>query len=125
MTDSLTRRDLLATGGKWLAAGAVVAGLSRTALAAELQSNVGEGVAARTDDAQEPGLPGKHYTPVIVPNGIALPFTIVGGVKIFHLIAEQVLKHEFAPGLVADCWGFNGHVNGPVIEAVEGDHIRI
>ena len=32
-----------------------------------------------------PGLPGKDYTPVVVPNGAALPFKIVGGVKVFHL----------------------------------------
>ena len=29
------------------------------------------------------------------------------------------------PGLRAKCWGFNGRVNGTVIEAVEGERIRI
>jgi len=48
----------------------------------------------------------------------------VGGVKVFHLIAEEV-DHEFAPGLRAHCWGFNGQVHGPTIEAVEGDRVRI
>src|SRR5215831_7674603 len=33
-----------------------------------------------------PGLPGEHYRPVIVPNGAALPFKIVDGVKVFHVI---------------------------------------
>ena len=42
----------------------------------------------------------------------------------FHLIAEEV-DHEFAPGLRAHCWGFNGQVHGPTIEAVEGDRVRI
>jgi len=48
----------------------------------------------------------------------------VGGVKVFHLIAEEV-DHEFAPGLRAYCWGFNGQVHGPTIEAVQGDRVRI
>src|SRR3984893_17464220 len=71
-----------------------------------------------------PGEPGKDYTPVITPNGSTLPYKVVGGVKVFHLIAEEV-DHEFAPGLRAHCWGFNGHVHGPTIEVVEGDRVRI
>ena len=64
------------------------------------------------------------YRPVITPNGAALPWKIVDGTKVFHLIAESV-THEFAPGLVAQCWGYNGLVHGPTIEAVEGDRVRI
>jgi manganese oxidase len=77
-------------------------------------------------DRQEypPGEPGKDYTPVITPNGSTLPYKVVGGVKVFHLIAEEV-DHQFAPGLRAYCWGFNGQVHGPTIEAVEGDRLRI
>ena len=71
-----------------------------------------------------PGESGKDYTPVITPNGSTLPYKVVGGVKVFHLIAEEV-DHEFAPGLRARCWGFNGQVHGPTIEAVEGDRVRI
>jgi FtsP/CotA-like multicopper oxidase with cupredoxin domain len=71
-----------------------------------------------------PGEPGKDYTPVITPNGSALPYKLVGGIKVFHLIAEEV-DHEFTPGLRAHCWGFNGQVHGPTIEAVEGDLLRI
>src|SRR4030095_13390685 len=44
-----------------------------------------------------PGLPGKDYTLVVVPNGVALPFKIVGGVKVFHVIAEEI-DHAFDPG---------------------------
>lgn len=73
---------------------------------------------------ETPGEPGKDYTPVVTPNGVALPFKIVDGVKVFHLIAEEV-DHEFAPGLKAKCWGYNGRVHGPTIEAVEGDRVRI
>jgi FtsP/CotA-like multicopper oxidase with cupredoxin domain len=71
-----------------------------------------------------PGQAGRDYTPVITPNNISLPWKIVDGVKVFHLIAEPV-EHEFAPGLKAKCWGYNGHVHGPTIEAVEGDRVRI
>lgn len=69
------------------------------------------------------GKPGKNYTPVITPNGSSLPWKIVDGVKVYHLVAEEV-RHEFAPGLVANCWGYNGSVHGPTIEAVEGDRVR-
>jgi FtsP/CotA-like multicopper oxidase with cupredoxin domain len=74
--------------------------------------------------AMPPGEPGKDYKPVTVPNGWTLPFTVVDGVKVFHLVAEEVY-HEFAPGLRAHCWGYNGSVHGPLIEAVEGDRVRI
>jgi len=71
-----------------------------------------------------PVLPGKGYKPVVVPNGAALPFKIVDGVKVFHLIAEEV-DHYFDSGLRAKCWGYNGRVNSTVIEAVEGERVRI
>ncbi len=71
-----------------------------------------------------PGLPDKNYNPVITPNNVSLPWKIVDGVKVYHLIAEPV-DHEFAPGLKAKCWGYNGRVHGPTIEAVEGDRVRI
>jgi FtsP/CotA-like multicopper oxidase with cupredoxin domain len=61
---------------------------------------------------------------VVTPNGSTLPWRIVGGVKVGHLIAEPV-QHEFAPGLRAECWGYNGSTPGPTIEAVEGDKVRI
>ncbi len=80
---------------------------------------------AQSDQADyPPGEPGKDYTPVITPNLSTLPYKLVGGVKVFHLIAEEV-DHEFAPGLRARCWGFNGQVHGPTIEAVEGDQVRM
>ena len=45
------------------------------------------------------------------------------GVKEFRLVAEPV-KREFAPGMVVDCWGYNGQTPGPTIEVVEGDRVR-
>jgi FtsP/CotA-like multicopper oxidase with cupredoxin domain len=74
--------------------------------------------------AMAPALPGHDYRPVVVPNGTKLPWKIVGGVKVFHLVAEEV-EHEFAPGLKATCWGYNGSVHGPVIEVAELDRVRI
>lgn len=71
-----------------------------------------------------PGLPGEHYKPVVVPSGAALPFRVVDGVKVFHLIVDEV-DHAFDTGLRAKCWGYNGRVNSTVIEAVEGERIRI
>lgn len=64
------------------------------------------------------------YRPVITPGGVSAPWKIVDGTKVFHLIAEPV-RHEMAPGLLIDAWGYNGRVHGPTIEAVEGDRVRI
>jgi FtsP/CotA-like multicopper oxidase with cupredoxin domain len=61
---------------------------------------------------------------VITPNGSTLPWRRVNGVKVGHLVAEAV-PHEFAPGLSAECWGYNGSTPGPTIEAIEGDRVRI
>jgi manganese oxidase len=84
--------------------------------------------AARAGHAEErrypPGRPGRDYLPVTVPNGAKLQFKLVDGVKVFHLVAEEV-DHEIAPGLSVRCWGYNGRVHGPVIEAMELDRVRI
>lgn len=61
---------------------------------------------------------------VVTPNGATLPWRVVDGVKVGHLVAE-VVDHEFAPGLRAQCWGYNGRAPGPTIEATEGDRLRI
>jgi FtsP/CotA-like multicopper oxidase with cupredoxin domain len=61
---------------------------------------------------------------VITPNGSTLPLRVVDGVKVGHLVAEPI-DHEFAPGLRAQCWGYNGSTPGPTIEAVEGDRLRL
>ncbi len=64
------------------------------------------------------------YTPVETPDGATLPYVMKDGVKEFHLIAEPV-KREFAPGMMVNCWGYNGMTPGPTIEAVEGDRVRL
>lgn len=61
---------------------------------------------------------------VVTPNGETLALTMKNGVKVGHLVAEE-LEHEFAPGLRARVWGYNGGTPGPTIEAVEGDRLRI
>jgi FtsP/CotA-like multicopper oxidase with cupredoxin domain len=102
----LSRRGLLLAGTAAGAAGALLRG----------------GAAEAAEAA--PARPGKDYLPVAVPNGSKLPWKLVGGVKVFHMVAEEV-DHEMAPGLKVQCWGYNGRVHGPVIEAVEGDRVRI
>ncbi|HQU09374.1 MAG TPA: copper oxidase [Opitutales bacterium] len=65
------------------------------------------------------------YTTVTTLNGSSLPWTFdKDGTKIFHLTAEPV-KREFAPGMIVDCWGYNGSTPGPTIEAIEGDRVKI
>jgi FtsP/CotA-like multicopper oxidase with cupredoxin domain len=49
---------------------------------------------------------------------------MVNGVKEFHLTA-QTIRHEMAPGMTINAWGYNGQTPGPTIEAVEGDRVRI
>ena len=71
-----------------------------------------------------PGKEGRDYAPTVTPGGATLPWKLVDGVKVYHLVAEEVL-HEFAPGLQGKCWGYNGRVHGPTLEAVEGDRVRI
>ena len=63
------------------------------------------------------------YVPVETLNGVTLPWKMENGVKVFHLVAEQV-DREFAPGMIVKCWGYNGVTPGPTIEAVEGDRVR-
>jgi manganese oxidase len=100
MSDRFSRRSVL---------GATLGGVLAPALPA---------VAAAPPSAQS------ATTGLVIPNGALLPWKMVGGVKVFHLVAEEV-EHEFAPGLKATCWGYNGRVHGPVIEATEGDKVRI
>ena len=79
--------------------------------------------ASRSSGAATPS-DGLGYTPVETPDGTSLPYEMKDGVKEFHLVAEKV-RQEFAPGMVVNCWGYNGGTPGPTIEAVEGDRVRI
>jgi manganese oxidase len=105
-------------------------GLAATSAAAIPSARLFSGEAPpkpASDGSTKPFLPAggtPAYKPVITPNALTLPWKLVDRVKVFHLIAEPVV-HEFSAGLVAECWGYNGRVHGPTIEAVEGDRVRI
>lgn len=123
----VSRRQFLIKGASTAAGLAALGSLSRAESGAAPASPPPAGqddAAAARRRTDPPGGPGRDYTPVITPNNVTLPFRIVNGVKVFHLTAEPV-DHEFAPGLQVQCWGYNGRVHGPTIEAVEGDHVRI
>ena len=106
----MNRRDLLVSGAAFVGGASLLN--AKKVDAAEPSVNA---------DAAHAPLP---YTPVVTPNGSTLPWTMEKGVKVFRLVAEPV-KREFAPGMIADCWGYNGQTPGPTIEAVEGDRVRI
>jgi manganese oxidase len=113
--NNITRRQLLVGSAAAFAGGtALLKGLGEAHAAPPSSQN----------PPVSPAEPGRRHLPVITPNGVNLPWRLVDGVKVYHLIAEPV-QHEFAPGLVANCWGYNGRVHGPTIEAVEGDRVRI
>ncbi|HEY3803446.1 MAG TPA: copper oxidase [Kofleriaceae bacterium] len=101
---SISRRKLLTTT---LGAGAALAARGKLATAAPAASS-------------STGPRGK----VVVPNGSILESKTSRGVKIFHLRAEP-MKHVIVPGLEIEAWGYNGSTPGPLIEATEGDRVRI
>ncbi|MEA2711165.1 MAG: manganese oxidase, partial [Phycisphaerales bacterium] len=101
----ISRRNLIISGAATIAAGSLVQSLAR-----------GQATTSATQTTS--------YIPVVTPNGATLPWTMEDGFKTFHLAAEPV-KREFAPGMVVNCWGYNGQTPGPTIEAVEGDRVRI
>ncbi len=120
---SITRRNFMTAG----AAVAGAAALAPATARAQAQRSRWEPTysGGPPDVAPKPpGEPGKDYQPVVVPSGYKLPFKVVDGVKVFHLVAEEI-EHEFMPGLKARVWGYNGHLNSTLIEAVEGDRVRI
>jgi FtsP/CotA-like multicopper oxidase with cupredoxin domain len=109
--EGLSRRSLLGTSAVGLAGSALLLAASPRA---EAQAPPAPRARSRG------GIPG---VPVTVPNGSKLPWKMVNGVKVFHLVAQEV-EHELAPNLKVTCWGYNGRVHGPLIEAVEGDRVR-
>jgi FtsP/CotA-like multicopper oxidase with cupredoxin domain len=61
----------------------------------------------------------------VMPNGSSLAPKAAKSVdKVFHLRAEPV-KHTIAPGLDIAAWGYNGTSPGPLLEAIEGERVRI
>jgi manganese oxidase len=114
----ISRRGFLGTA-------AVLA--SATAVSGRVQAaSIPEAPTTRTNTMQPPLFPtsGPDYQPVVTLNGWTLPWRMNGDWKEFHLVAEPVVR-EFAPGMKANLWGYNGQSPGPTIEAVEGDKVRI
>jgi FtsP/CotA-like multicopper oxidase with cupredoxin domain len=109
----LTRRNLLIGAGAGLVTGTAAA-----------QSGGHEGHTATPPPEAAPSPASRRAGKVRTLNGWSLPHRMNGGVKEFHLVAEE-FEHEFAPGSKAVCWGYNGGTPGPTIEAVEGDRVRI
>jgi FtsP/CotA-like multicopper oxidase with cupredoxin domain len=109
----MTRRQAILSAASTLAATAIL----KPASAADPESPA-------RDQPTRPATAPQPYTPVVTPNGATLPYEMDGDVKVFRLTAEPV-KREFAPGMVVNCWGYNGQTPGPTIEAVEGDRVRI
>ena len=112
----LSRRNLLGAGA------ALASAISGRAQAAAIP----EAPTTTTNAMQPPLFPttGPDYQPVVTLNGWTLPWRQNGDWKEFHLIAEPVVR-EFAPGMKAYLWGYNGQSPGPTIECVEGDKVRI
>ncbi len=112
------RRDFF---GRLAAMGATVAAGGRA-----LAQNKKQPAPAHEHHQHAPAGPARPggFLPVELPDMPKLPYTLVDGVKEFHLVAEPV-RTEFLPGRVVEAWGYNGSVPGPTIEAEEGDRVRV
>src|SRR4051794_16452576 len=111
----LSRRKAMLSGAALLAAGRAIF---------DILISGTFGAAATRSGATQPADATASYVPVVTPNGSTLTWTMEDAFKPFPLTAEPV-KREFAPGMVVNCWGYNGQTPGPTIEAVEGDRVRI
>src|SRR5258708_8925692 len=102
----LSRRNLLG-------ATAVLAGAN--AISGRIQAaGIPEAPTTSTNAMQPPLFPssGPDYQPVVTLNGWTLPWRMNGDWKEFHLVADPVLR-EFAPGMNAHLWGYNGQSPPP------------
>ena len=105
---------------------ASVAALGGVAVARSALAAIPEAPSTDSPRTQPPLVPpnGAPYNPVVTLNGWTLPWRMNNGWKEFHIVAEPVVR-EFAPGMKAHLWGYNGQSPGPTIECVEGDKLRI
>ncbi len=115
---TVRRRDFIGASAALLSAGVVSGRVQAQAIP--------EAPIMRHNTMQPPLFPtsGPDYQPVVTLNGWTLPYRMNGEWKEFHLVAEPVVR-EFAPGMNAHLWGYNGQSPGPTIEAVEGDKVRL
>lgn len=117
-----SRRNFLRRASVLGAAGALAAG-SKVVHAQHEGHTVRQPQSPPKTDNRAPESAGSNVG-VIVPDVPKLPWTLEGGVKVFHLVPE-VIKTEFIPGKEVYVWGFNGSCPGPTIEVNEGDTVRI
>ncbi len=122
---TFSRRDWLKTG----AAGLGALALSPLQKAAAVPATWDAGAARRASASPDTTdlstkWEGDRAARIYTPGGSSLTGRqAADGAWVYHLTAQEV-EHEFAPGLTASCWGYNGSVHGPTIEAVEGDRLR-
>src|SRR5689334_5977646 len=84
----VSRREAI-LGSAALAGGAAIVGATRTASAAPAVRSWSASYSGGPErPAEPPGQPGKDYTPVVTPNGAALEWKVVDGVKVYHLVPE-------------------------------------
>ena len=76
----ISRRNFMVGSG--MAGGGLLAGRP---VAARQNANIAAEIGSATAPIQETGT-----ASVVTPNGVSLPFRVVDGVKVFHLIAEPV-----------------------------------
>jgi FtsP/CotA-like multicopper oxidase with cupredoxin domain len=114
-----SRRNFIGYSALAVASAALVSGRAQAA-------SIPEAVTRESPAMAPPLTPetGRPYNPVVTLNGWSLPWRMNGDWKEFHLVAEPVVR-EFAPGMKAHLWGYNGSSPGPTIECVEGDKLRI
>ena len=111
---------------KFLTNAGIASAVAASTVAKSSLAGIPEIVHQDTAETMPPLIPpnGRHYHPVVTPNGWSLPWRMNNGVKEFHLVAEPVLR-EMAEDFTAHLWGYNGQSPGPTIEVVEGDKVRI
>ena len=117
-----SRRDFLKNSSIF-GLGLGAAALTNTAVAKGGETEPGDKSSAR-------GGGGGKIVPVQTPDLEKIPFTVEGGVKVFHLRAQVVEREIFPassmqPAKKLSAWGYNGSVPGPMIEVNEGDRVRV
>ncbi len=102
------------------AGAALCAARSLSAQAMQMEMPAGTGSPLRKANSPRPSVP----TPVVTTDVGDLAYTMDGGTKVFHLVAE-VLRQKIHPDKTIDAWGFNGSAPGPTIQVNQGDHVRV
>ncbi len=124
--ERLTRRDVVLASAALSGGAALLAAKPASAAQRDERRNWDRSYSGESAGQKSlpPGRANRDYMPTVTLGGATLDWKVVDAVKVYHLVAEEVM-HEFAPGLKAKCWGYNGRVHGPTIEAVEGDRVRV